>query len=172
MKIQKSHIITGVLLLFTVLLMGAIIIIGSQLSNQNVQKSSITIKKTKAQQTSYNTEIPLQSDTNAGSPKVSITQSSTPTVTPVTLNSVKTPTRGVSPSGAVKLTGEMLTITPTEILLANNSTITPVLTITTRSASSSAAPTQIKSLPKTGIITNSLFIFGAAGLLMFVSFIL
>jgi len=168
MKLQKSHIITAVLLVMTVFLIGAIILIGVELSNEKVEQASIAPKKTKAQATNYNKLIAVNQKTGAQDVTSSVQATPTLTTTPI-------PTSGTN-------------LTPTEkVLVQTNPTgsLSPNLTITgsaspsvsltqgvNSSLSGTIVPTKAKTLPKTGIITNSIIMFGAAGLLVFFSFIL
>lgn len=62
--------------------------------------------------------------------------------------------------------------TPTETILVKTATPSMSLTPTSiASLSGTLTPTKTKTLPKTGVISNTIMIFGAAGLLVFFSLI-
>lgn len=139
----------------TVILIVAIIFISVQLTNQDVNQATIAPKKTKAQATDYSKLIAVNARPDASNVS--------PTITPTPI----------------------VTISPTSNLLANNRTsptivISPTISpiISTPSASITASisatinPSKPASLPRTGIVSNSIFIFGAASLLVFFSLIL
>lgn len=168
MKFKKSHVITAVLLIMTVLLIGAIILIGIELSNDKVENVSIAPKKTKAQSTNYNKLIAVNQKT--GAQDISPTIQVTPTLTIIPASSTDP---NLSPTETI-LAVTKTTGSPTPKLSITGST-TPVMSLTpanNSSLSGTISPTKPNSLPKTGIITNSIIMFGAAGLLVFFSFIL
>jgi hypothetical protein len=160
MKIQKSQLITIGLILLTVFLIGAIIYIGAQLSNENPQQSENVSIKTKAQSTNYNKVVTVNNNIKAQDTNLSNSVVPSPT-------SILVPTAKI--------------ISPTEILLAQSSTSSTLLPTASPSAaltpthmatvSGIISPTGSKTLPRTGTITDSLFVFGSAGLLVFFSLI-
>ena len=163
MDSKKKNIITGILLVMVVGLMGAVFYISYLLTNTTPQSPTATApKKIKASNVSYTKLLALnQTSGNSNVPPPTDTPSVVPTDTPnpsetvlalnnqgVTQPASQNVTQAASKSGSIEITNSV----------SGNST-----------ASTSA--TSIKTLPTTGLITNSLIITAAAGLLLFFAFL-
>ncbi len=130
------------MLLMTLVLMAAVLGVGYVITRPSETPSLIAPRKTKAQSVTYSKTIAFNT--------VTVTPTAVPTLIAVA---------SVSPS-------PLATPTPTEIVLAK--TVSP-----TQSASATATikPTKASNLPESGTVTNALFIFAAAGLMIFFSFL-
>ena len=148
---SKSKITTLVLLFMTVVLIAAILLVGYVITRPPESTSMIAPKQTKAQSITYSRLITFNQVLPTATPIETPTEA--PTTVPTAI-----PTETPTPS-------------PTEILLAK--AISPTTAISTLEATVSPTiiPTKTTSLPETGTITNGLFIFAAAGLMIFFSFL-
>lgn len=158
MQSKKNNIITVVLLFFVVILVIAVVLIGRALSTKTSKTTNAAVapKKVKASNVSYSKLIVLTKSqdnpfvTTALSPTVVTQLSSTPGPT---VTSQSTPT-------------------VTEMLLAASKTSPTVQSSSKSAAIASATATVVKSLPVTGVITNSLMILLFAASLVFLSLVL
>lgn len=158
----KSKLITTILGLVIGVLVISIFFISSMITD-DTENSPTTPKKTKAAAMTYSRNIALNKTPNNQNP----TPNNEPTLTPTAK-----PTILLSPTGNTDNSSNILTPTPTEIILAySNPSISPEQEGNNASGSSTISPTRATSLPETGYINNALIIFAVAGLLVFFSFL-
>jgi len=179
---NKSKIITIVLLIMTVGLVVAIVYISQVITGEPEKgeaNTNLAPQKTKAANISYQKTIAINNITPTLVPTAFIEETVTPTlsltpgegiITPTVTNTLLAlkETNAASIAATVAPTGtELLTPSPTEILLAYN--VTPG-SGESYSSSVSATTVKTKTLPDSGFITNSIIMFVAAGLIIFFSF--
>ncbi len=142
---KKKKLITAGLLIVVVILMASIFYISFVLSKSSQEPSAtVSPQKVKASNVSYTKLIALNQGPN-----------SLPTSTPP-------PTATVTPKQSP---------TPTEIVLAKAGGSPTPATGSSVTKPATVSATTIKSLPVTGVVTNSLIFMAVAGLLIFFSFI-
>jgi len=161
---KKEKIVAFMLISMMIFLIGAIFYFSYLLMETPTEEkttSAVAPKKTKAQVATSEKFIALNQPNNNPSPTPT-TQTSPSSSTPTP---TKTPTPTQAPTTTQTLT-QTITPTPTEVILAKASS--PTVSPTSNTSSS---PTEVSNLPSSGDFNRSLFIFGAAALLLFYSLI-
>lgn len=171
MAIQRKQVTIGLLITVILILVGVALYM--TLFYTAVPEPERTTQKVKAEGETFNKVVVLNSNEPTNPPSA---------INPTDVSSSPTPPVG-GPTGAQE--AALPNATPTEIILAyKNPTVTPGLsgavsattgTITPTEAIKSGTPsasiTKMKSLPQTGLLTNSLVAVGTALTLIVVSFV-
>jgi len=160
---KKKNIVTGILLVMVVGLMGAIFYISYLLTNTTPQSpAAIVPKKIKASNVSYTKLLALNQ--TSGNPNVP-SPTDTPSVVPTNIPNPSETVLALNNQGVTRAASQNVT------QAASQSGSTQVTNSVSGNSAASASATGIKTLPTTGLITNSLIITAAAGLLLFFSFL-
>jgi cytoskeletal protein RodZ len=148
---KKEKIVTLGLILMMIFLIGAIFYFSYLLMEAPTEEkttSAVAPKKTKAQAATSEKFIALNQNSSSNPSPTSYLPTSTPTQTPTdNLVTKETPT-------------------PTEIILAKAETPTPL-----PSNNYYPSPTEVTTLPKSGIVHSILILFGVAAFFIFYSLV-
>jgi|GEM_PF-6861447 len=155
---MRKKLSTIVLAVTTGLLLVGAIYVSLLLKQEPGEQAATTIKKTKAANKTYLLAFNLSPLTPTQEPEMNGASQIPPTVTPATSPVPLLTDDQITPN---------ITVTPTEILLAQNN-VSPTTSLAI--SEGTVNPTKIQDLPQTGWTQYSLIIFAVAATVFFVSF--